>query len=365
MGSSYLPPPEQNVVNVGDEISATALAGIQAASPSLSQANPAATEDYVTSAIAAIPLPPPPNLTGYAQLSGATFTGKTNFTPVSGVAGLNIGVGGTDAGSVTAGDLWIASVSLNFRDATSSWRQVLTTSSAGIIDISSANTALRVTQRGAGHAFVVEDGSTINPDTTPFVIGNDGRVAIHGTPAINTAHKLAIYNGNIVFSAGFGIAFGDGTIQTTATLVGPAGPAGPQGIQGIQGEPGQTGPQGQTGDTGATGPEGPPGPGVINWRGEFSYGTFYNPNDAVSYNGSSYICTFSHQAYSYPDNNIYFNYLAQKGDQGPAGQDGSSGISDAPQDGNYYVRKDGQWIQVYPVSMYDGNNMLTHNVLTL
>lgn len=43
-----------------------------------------------------------------------------------------------------------------------------------------------------------------------------GRAAIGGGLAVNTAHKLAIYNGNIVFSAGYGIAFGDGTTQTTA-----------------------------------------------------------------------------------------------------------------------------------------------------
>jgi hypothetical protein len=43
-----------------------------------------------------------------------------------------------------------------------------------------------------------------------------GRAAIGGGLANNTAHKLAIYNGNIVFSAGYGLAFGDGTVQTTA-----------------------------------------------------------------------------------------------------------------------------------------------------
>lgn len=43
-----------------------------------------------------------------------------------------------------------------------------------------------------------------------------GRAAIGGGLAVNTAHKLAIYNGNIVFSAGYGLAFGDGTTQTTA-----------------------------------------------------------------------------------------------------------------------------------------------------
>lgn len=43
-----------------------------------------------------------------------------------------------------------------------------------------------------------------------------GRMGIGGGVANNTAHKLAIYDGNIVFSNGFGLAFGDGTTQTTA-----------------------------------------------------------------------------------------------------------------------------------------------------
>lgn len=43
-----------------------------------------------------------------------------------------------------------------------------------------------------------------------------GRAAIGGGLANNAAHKLAIYDGNIVFSSGYGLAFGDGTTQTTA-----------------------------------------------------------------------------------------------------------------------------------------------------
>jgi hypothetical protein len=324
MGSSYLPPPEQNVVNVGDEISAAALAGIQAASPSLSQANPAATEDYVTSALSGIS----------ASSSWGAITGQiSNQADLSAALAAKAGTSSTNVFSAPQ-----------------------------ILDTTSTSAALRITQKGAGEALRVEDGSTVNPDTTPFIVGTDGRVGIHGTPAVNTNHKLAIYNGNVVFSAGYGIAFGDGTTQTTATLVGPAGPAGPQGIQG---EPGQTGQQGQTGDTGATGPEGPPGAGVINWRGDFSYGTSYDQNDAVRYNGSSYICTYQHSAYSYPDSNSYFDLMAQKGDQGPAGQDGSSGISDVNYDGYYYVRKDGSWYQANVVSIYDSNSYNYYNVLTV
>ncbi len=157
-----------------------------------------------------------------ANLSGATFTGKVSHTSVGGLAGLNVGIGGTSTSATTAGDLWISTggTNLNFRDATGAWRvlatqgQTNTFSTNQIISGSTTTAMLRVTQTGTGEALRVEDEA--NPDTTPFIVGADGRVGIHGTPATNTNHKLAIYNGNIVFSAGFGLAFGDGTTMTSA-----------------------------------------------------------------------------------------------------------------------------------------------------
>lgn len=44
------------------------------------------------------------------------------------------------------------------------------------------------------------------------------QVGIGGVVAVNPANKLAIHSGNIVFTSGFGLAFGDGTTQTTAAL---------------------------------------------------------------------------------------------------------------------------------------------------
>jgi hypothetical protein len=169
-------------------------------------------------------------LSGYAALSGATFGGKVNHTSVDGAAGVNIGIGGTATSATVAGDLWIATggSNLNFRDATGAWRVVATQGQTNtfttnqIISGSSVSSMLRVTQTGTGEALRIEDEA--NPDSTPFVVGADGRVGIHGTPATNTNHKLAIYNGNIVFSQGYGLAFGDGTTQVTAAT--PFDPAG-------------------------------------------------------------------------------------------------------------------------------------------
>ena len=48
---------------------------------------------------------------------------------------------------------------------------------------------------------------------------------------------------------------------------------------------------GPPGPAGVAGPIGPPGPTGQVWRGEYDPATIYFPNDAVSYDGSSYICT--------------------------------------------------------------------------
>jgi len=69
-----------------------------------------------------------------------------------------------------------------------------------------------------------------------------------------------------------GIMFPDGTLQTTATLIGPQGPQGEPGTaggpQGPQGDTGPQGPQGNQGPQGATGPQGSQGPqGVAGTQG--------------------------------------------------------------------------------------------------
>lgn len=141
-----------------------------------------------------------PNLSGYALLSGATFTGKANFTSVSGAAGINIGIGGTSASATTNGDLWISTggSSLNFRDGQGSWRQLLSTSTAGIIDVSSTTAALRVTQRGAGSALVVEDQTT--PDFDALIIDANGNLGIGvsnnpGSVWSGSSYKMEVWGG--------------------------------------------------------------------------------------------------------------------------------------------------------------------------
>lgn len=120
----------------------------------------------------------------YARKSGATFTGKANFTSVSGAAGINIGIGGTSAAATTAGDMWIATggASLNFRDGTGAWRVLAATSNTNtfsspqIIDTTATTPGLRITQKGAGSALVVEDQTT--PDSDALIVDANGNLGI-------------------------------------------------------------------------------------------------------------------------------------------------------------------------------------------
>lgn len=193
---------------------------------------------------------------GIAELSGATFTGKVNATATATVAGINIGTVTATPTSLVNGDIWIGTA-LNFRGSDGSNRTVpvlntsntftanttvntlITINQTGTVDalsvqtsnatntavtatfqqsglganvvIRSINTgsnqaALRVEQRGAGHAFVVEDSQ--NPDTHSFVIDSNGNVGIGVDPATFTATEKLEVKGNIKFN--------DGTVQTTA-----------------------------------------------------------------------------------------------------------------------------------------------------
>ncbi|MEM7308177.1 MAG: FG-GAP-like repeat-containing protein [Planctomycetota bacterium] len=88
-----------------------------------------------------------------------------------------------------------------------------------------------------------------------FVDATTGNVGL-GTLAPTTALDVD----GVIRSRSGGVEFPDGSVQSTATLVGPAGPQGEPGLTGAQGPTGPEGPQGETGPTGAQGSTGPQGP---------------------------------------------------------------------------------------------------------
>lgn len=71
--------------------------------------------------------------------------------------------------------------------------------------------------------------------------------------------------------------------------VGPQGPAGTPGASGPVGPSGPQGPTGPRGGLGDTGPAGPAGPRGLTWKGAYSGSVAYAKDDAVQYDGSSYV----------------------------------------------------------------------------
>jgi hypothetical protein len=118
-------------------------------------------------------------------------------------------------------------------------------------------------------------------------------------------------------------------IQGVKGDTGDTGPQGLQGIQGVKGDTGDAGPQGpqgtqgvkgDIGDTGPQGPQGVPGPEGLNWLGAYNNATAYAVDDAVSYNGSSYICKLASTG-NLPTNGTYWDLLAEKGAPGSGSGD--------------------------------------------
>lgn len=149
----------------------------------------------------------------FVQKSGDTMIGKLTATANDTASKLNIGnaITGTSPATTANGDLWITGGNrFAWRSGGTSYNSAATNlantfNQPQIILTSNASAALRVTQIGPGEALRVEDDPA-NPDATPFVISNLGRVGIGVTPDTTVALSVDTT----------GIKFGDGTIQTTA-----------------------------------------------------------------------------------------------------------------------------------------------------
>jgi hypothetical protein len=220
---------------------------------------------------------PAADTSAFVQKSGDTMTGKLVASADLAASKLNIGnaIGTPGPTSVADGDLWISNqnkfawrtngntitaAGLNQANTFSQPQAISSTSNAApVATISNTGTreaavfnaqgtspAVRITQTGTGESFRVEDDTT--PDATAFVISNLGRVGIGVTPDATVALSVDTS----------GIKFGDGTIQTTASIAGATGATGigatgATGISGLDGATGSTGIDGMDGATGATG----------------------------------------------------------------------------------------------------------------
>jgi hypothetical protein len=143
-----------------------------------------------------------PNLSGYAQLSGALFTGRVSTVATGSAAGLKIGVSSTTPTTTVPGDIWTGANTLFFKDTSNVLREVVNSSVGNTFTASqviatptgSTTPALRITNlatSATAHSLVVEDGT--NPDTTSFIVNNAGNVGIGKNPATWTpTQKLEV-----------------------------------------------------------------------------------------------------------------------------------------------------------------------------
>ncbi|HWC17453.1 MAG TPA: hypothetical protein VG498_10580, partial [Terriglobales bacterium] len=135
---------------------------------------------------------------------------------------------------------------------------------------------------------------------------------------------MAPANGNVLTFNGtswIASAPSQGTVGPPGPT-GPQGPQGPTGATGPQGPMGLPGPQGLQGTTGATGATGPAG---LNWRGDWDLAATYDVNDAVHFNGSSYISVQTSTNQEPATKRSFWNLLAQQGDTGTIGAAGPQG----------------------------------------
>ena len=110
------------------------------------------------------------------------------------------------------------------------------------------------------------------------------------------------------------------SLLSQAGVPGPAGPAGVPGSTGPAGPPGEAGPAGPAGEPGSTAASG--GSAGLNWRGTWSAVAAYEFDDAVTYNGSSYLCIQAGSDQEPDGNSVFWNLLAAGGVAGPAGAPG-------------------------------------------
>lgn len=159
-------------------------------------------------------------MSSYAQLSGATFTGKVNLASIAGAQTPTLNLGATvdpNATNAVSGDLWVsnaASPKVSYKVGSSTYycttnNLTNTFSSPQVFDTTS-NTlaAVRITQKGTFPALVVEDST--NPDTTATVIDANGNLGVNVDPATWTAANKVEVVGNVkasTFSNGSGPTF--------------------------------------------------------------------------------------------------------------------------------------------------------------
>jgi len=119
---------------------------------------------------------------------------------------------------------------------------------------------------------------------------------------------------------------GADAMDVTLGGVGPQGPPGSEGKPGPRGAPGPPGLPGRDGEAGEPGPAGPEG---FVWRGAWAQVVEYKADDAVQFEGSSWIALRENQAVP-PESGDNWALLASRGAHGEPGEPGAKGDKGDP-----------------------------------
>jgi collagen type VII alpha len=166
--------------------------------------------------------------------------------------------------------------------------------------------------------------------------GTNGSNGVNGTPGLvwqgawasstsYAANDAVSYGGASYVSLMAGnLGQLPGSSPSSWTLLAAAGSAGANGavgVTGATGAPGATGPQGPAGATGATGAAGAVG---MNYRGVWNSGLNYLANDAVTFQGSTYLAQMAGTDLQPDANPAAWQVIAQAGGAGPTGAAGAA-----------------------------------------
>jgi hypothetical protein len=133
-----------------------------------------------------------PSLVAGTNISiSGTWPNQTINSTVA--VGLTIGTTPTTGGA--AGQIMFDTGSVIQESSSLIWdntNKALTVNGTAVVSANSSSDALRITQVGSGNSILVEDSA--NPDTSPFVVNNNGQVLVGSQTAPFGSTNIGIFN---------------------------------------------------------------------------------------------------------------------------------------------------------------------------